>query len=591
MKLEPIEFLPGLFTLKTDRGAKNRWIDGDHVRFFRGMPEKLKGWTRTITDTFLGKARSSKDWQSLAFLHYMALGTHLKLYVQKGGEFYDITPLASSGTLGADPFTMTSGLPTVSVADAAHGVSAGDYVHYSGATASNGITISGEYTVTSVTDADNYVITHTSNASGTGAGGGGAVAYAYEISVGNEDTVQGGRGWGVGAWGASTWGTARSATNLVNLCRIWTLDNWGEDLIACPRGGKPYVWDTSTGTGSRAAAISGAPTTALGIVVSEQDRHLIAFGAHDGSTSDPLLIRWCDQEDYTAWTPSATNTAGRKRLDGGNEIYCAVKTGNEILVHTDGTLTLMRYAGPPYTFDFESKGSNGGLRGPNACKAYDGRAFWIGKNDFYVYDGRVRVLPCDVHNHVFDDISTAQQAKIFAGANEAYGEIWWLYPSANSTECDRYVIYNALENHWSFGTLSRTVFVGDSKIFNTYAAGTDGYIYDHDSGVDANGAALESSLSSWAVEIGDGDQVMHVGRIVPDFKRLDGSVTMTMTGKKKPQSSRSTTKTLSPITETTEELNPKMRARQIAFTLETSAIGDDWRMGTLRIGMQPDGGQ
>lgn len=589
-ELKQVEIAPGFFTLGTDRGGKNRWKTGDHVRFFRGAAEKLGGNTKTITASFLGRARSAIDWQSLTFLHYLALGTHLKLYVQNGGVFYDITPYRITGTLVNNPFTMTNTSTLVSVAHVGHGLAVGDYTYYSGATAAGGITINGAYSVTSVTSADVYVVTHSAAATSSVAGGGAAVAYQYEIGIGTADTEQGGLGYGIGAWGSSTWGTARTSTNLVNLCRIWSLDNWGEDLIASPRGGSIYVWDASTGTGTRAAIIAAAPITAKSVLVSRENRHLIALGAHDGSVNDPLLIRWCSQEDYTVWTPTETNTAGRKRLDGGAEIFCGVKVGNEILVHTDSTFTAMIFEGPPYTFGFYPKGSNGGLRGPNAAKSHNGRAFWIGEGDFYVYDGRMRVLPCDVHNYIFDDISVSQQAKIFAGANSGFGEIWWLYPAAASTECDRYVIYNELENHWVFGTLARTVIVADSKLFGPYAAGQDGFVYDQESSVDDNGMALASSLSTWDIELGDGQQIMHMGKIVPDFKRLVGSMNMSLAAKKYPQSA-AVTQSVGSMTSSTPFKNPHMRGRQISLTLSTSAAGDDWRMGTLRIEVGPDGGQ
>lgn len=586
--LVPLEFLPGLFTLKTDRGAKNRWRDGDHVRWYRGTTQKIGGWTRTVTNTFLGICRCLIDWQSVtASENIIALGTHLKLYVEKSGTFYDITPYRETGTLNG-PFDTTNTLATVTVNDTGHGLAVGDYVHFTGAVAGGGITIDGEYTVTSVTSVNVYVITHSAAATSTVAGTGGAnVGYSYEISIGRANTA--GLGWGVGAWGTGTWGTARPAA--LGMCRIWSMDLWGEDLIACPRGGGIYQWDTSVGTGTRAAAVAGSPTTAKAVLTSIENRHLIALGAYDGAANDPLLIRWSDSDDNTVWTAATTNTAGSKRIDGGNEIYCGVKVGREILVHTDSVCVAMVFEGPPYTFGFYPRGSNGNLAGPNAAKEFDGRCWWMGSQDFFVYDGRVRVLPCEVRNHVFEDISISQRAKIFAGANRWFGEVWWLYPAAGSTECDRYVLYNVLENHWSFGTLVRTAFLGDSSLFGPYATGSDGYIYDHESGVDDNTSALATDLTSWDIEIGNGEHMMRISKLIPDFESLSGSVDFSIAGRRYPESSAQTTQSLGSASSTTEFLNANFRARQISLTLSTDAVGDNWGIGTLRLEVSPHGKQ
>lgn len=587
-ELVPLDIMPGLYTLKTDRGAKNRWRSGDHVRWFRGVPQKIGGWTKTIAASFLGICRGMLDWQSFSFEQLIGLGTHLKLYIQKGGVFYDITPILSSGTFANNPYATTNASSSVTVNHVAHGRSVGDYIHFAGASTFNNVTMNGDFSVVSVIDADNYTITATTTANATGSGGGAACTYQYEISIGNANSGSG-LGWGAGAWGSSTWGTARASSSFISLCRIWSIDTFGEDMVACPRGGGIYTWDASTGTGTRAVVLTNAPTTAKAVLTSIENRHIIALGAHDGSVSNPLLIRWCSSDASTSWTPASTNTAGRKQLDSGNEIYCGIKVGREILVHTDSSFTAMVFEGPPYTFGFYSKGSNGGLVGPNAAKEFDGRGWWMGEQDFFVYDGRMRVLPCEVRNYVFDDITVSQRAKIFAGANRWFGEVWWLYPSANSTECDRYVLYNVWENTWSFGTLARTAFVGDSKLFGPYMAGTDGYIYDHESGVNAENAALASSLESWDMEIGEGEYQMRVHGIIPDFVSLTGNVDISMTGKKYPQSTSSVTKSLGACTSSTEYMKTNLRARQISLSLSTDGIGETWKLGTLRLELSPHG--
>ena len=591
MSLKPLPLAPGLYTINTSRGAKGRWKDGDHVRFRHGLSQKLGGWTKVISSAvFAGKARGVKDWAALSVQKIIGMGTHLKLYVWIGGTFSDITPIRESSTLANDPFAVVNTSTTVTVTDVDHGLSVGDYAHYSGATAGGGITINGEYAVVTVPTTGSYTITHSTPATSTDATtGGAAVAYSYEVPVGTGDSAAG-LGYGIGPYGASTYGTARSVSGLLNMCRIWSLDNWGEDLIACPRGGGIYVWDSSTGVGTRAVVVTNAPTTCKAILMSSENRHLIALGAHDGAVSDPLLIRWCSSEDYTAWTASVTNTAGDKRLDFGNEIYCCIKTSKESAIFTDSTLYTMTFDGPPYTFGFSYIGLNGGIAGPNAAKEQDGRVFWMGKGNFFVYDGAIKTLFCEVLNHVFDDINWTQRAKIYAGSNREFSEVWWLYPTAASTECDAYVIYNVVENHWTYGTLARTFIVGDSDTFPTpYAAGTDGYLYHHESGVDDDASALESSLESGDVDIDDGEYLMHVRKVVPDFKTLDGSISLTLNGKEYPGSSETIASTAQTITATTKFVNPRIRARQVSVSLVTTAVGDDWRMGTLRLDVKQHG--
>lgn len=591
MKLDDLNIQPGIFTLDTDRGSKGRWKDGNWVRFWKSLPEKIGGYQRVGESTFLGICRALSDWVSLAQTKIIALGTHLKLYVWFGGNYYDITPIRSSGTFATDPFAVTDTETTVVVKHTGHGALEGDYVTIAGASAGGGITVDGEYKIQRVIDADSYEIEHGTAATSTDAATGGASAtYAYQINVGGADSVAG-LGWGAGGYGLGTYGTPRSTSNFLEMARIWSLANWGEDLVACPRDGGIYLWDRSVGTGTRAAVISQAPSTAKAIFVTEENRTIVALGAHDGAADDPMLIRWCDEEDYTLWTADEDNTAGEKRLDAGNELYCRVRGDKEDLIFSDTFLWAMQFIGPPYTFGFVPRGKNGGLRSPNAAVGMNGVTFWMGMKDFYYYNGGVpMVLPCDVLNHVMDDINNTQRAKVFAGVNRGYGEVWWLYPSAGSTECDRYVLYNVNEKTWAFGELVRTAMVGDSDVFGLpYMAGSDGRLYDHDTTVNADGAAQASFLESADVEIGDGEYEMLLKRLVPDFKRLTGAIDLTITAKKYPQSSDSVTTDAIAITSTDEFINPRVKGRQMSLRFSTDAIGDDWRMGKLRVGIRPYG--
>lgn len=587
--LENLNILPGLYSLQTDRGAVRRWKTGDKVRFHNGLPQKIGGWQKASQNTFVGKCRGISDWQALSLAKHIALGTDKKLEIWSGGTVYDITPLRTSGTLAADPIATTNTSTTVTITHASHAQLVGDYVHYSGAAAVGGITISGEYTVVTVVDANSYTITHSAAATSTATGGGAAVAYEYEIHIGAVDSYYG-LGWGAGLYGASTYGTARSVSNFLLAARTWTLDQWGEDLIACPRSGGIYRWDTSTGTGTRAAVISQAPTTAKAIMVSPEAQHLLAFGAYDGAADDPLLIRWCSSGDYTSWTAANSNSAGSKRLNTGNEILCGVKGNGEIDVFTDSHLWRMTYVGPPDVFAFKAIGQNGGIRGPHAVVEMDGIIYWMAEKDFFSYDGSIHVLPCDVWPTVFDDLNFVQRQKTFGFVNRRFGEIWWLYCSADATEIDSYVFYNVADKTWSFGTITRTAAVGDSDVYSSpFAAGTDSYLYDHETTVNADGSALAASLSSGDIEIAEGDYLMQIGALVPDFKTLTGSVTLTLTAKKYPQDSDSQSETSLTVTSSTKFVNPRIKGRQISIQIASSAVDDNWRLGTLRIGVKPHG--
>lgn len=584
MPLKDVPVQPGMYTLSTDRGARGRWKNGQWVRFWKGMVEKIGGYNKNSTNTFTGKARAALDWLTLSLVRYIALGTHLKLQLWLGGTYYDITPLRSTATLGVNPFAMTSGSAEVTVTHVAHGAYVDDYVTFSGATAAGGITISGEYQITTMVDVDTYKITHTAQASSTTTGGGAAVEAKYQIHVGVASTEYV-SGYGAGAYGAGTYGTTRTLSSLLSYARIWSLDNWGEDLIACCRDQGVYVWDASVGTGTRAAVISGAPTVCKAAFVSEQNRHLVVLGPD----SEPLKVKWSDAEDYTDWTPTASNAAGSKLLSGGNELYCAVKTDGETILFTDSVMYSMKFEGPPYVFSFDPKGSSFGIRGPNAAREAGGKIYWMGKKEFYVYDGSTSTLACDVLPTVFDNINSDQGALVFAGANRGFAEVWWLYPSADATECDRYVIYNYEDKTWAFGTLARTVFIGDSdNITNTYACGTDGYIYDHESGVNADGGALSAYAETGDLEIAEGEEIMFVDKLIPDFAELSGTLSLTIKGRRYPKGEQLTKGPYS-ITSSTEKVQPRFTARQMSLYLSVSTVDANFRMGTLRINAMPDG--
>jgi hypothetical protein len=597
MPLADFPFQPGFFADQTDRvvGKANYWKDGDMVRFVNGLPEKLGGWRKNSAAAVIGVPRDLFDWASLRGEQLIAIGTSKKLYVWNGSTVFDITPIRSSGTLDNNPFTTTDTLATVAVAHTGHGVTQGSYVTFSGASAAGGITLSGEYTVTSVTDTNNYVITHSAAATSSTAGGGNAVAFAYQINIGADDSTAG-LGWGAGPFGGSAWGTARSTTDIILNARVWGLDNWGEDLVACPRDGNIYIWDSSAGTSTRAAIASGAPTSNKWVRVSQQDRHLIAFGAG----GDPLLVQWSDTEDYTTWAPSLTNTAGDKRLDQGTEIYSAYDVRDEKAIFTNYALYSMQFSGGAEVFTFRLLGANGGILGPNAAVEYAGRLFWMGRSNFYVYDGAISPLPCPVKEYVFRRLNFEQRYKVTAAAVNAFGEIWFFYVSSAATEIDSYVVYNTIDNCWSYGSLSRTVYIGDSDVFGTpYGMDASGNLYFHETGHDNDGAAITSYIASGDIELpatndpdtSAGGTLMHISKLIPDFKRLEGEVTLTVSGKKYPQATATESAGAISATSTTPFINPRMRARQVSIRLDCNGVGDDWRLGVIRMDLTPHGGR
>jgi hypothetical protein len=358
-------------------------------------------------------------------------------------------------------------------------------------------------------------------------------------------------------------------------------------LLACPRGGKVYVWDSSAGTGQRAVPITSAPATNLYVYVSYEDRHVISLGAHDGTGPNPMLVRWCDQENYTDWTPSLENTAGAKQLDEGSEIVGAARARGEHLIFTDTYIFSMTFVGPPYTFAFRPVATNGGLVGPNAMRSKDGIVYWMGDGGFYLYDGSVRPIPCTVSRHVFDRLDKLQAYKVTCGVVREYDEVWWFYPV--SGENDEYVILNTRDGSWSIGTLDRTVLVGDAITGQPYGVDAEGYMYNHEVLFDAESEAMGARVVSGDFEIGSGTQLAQVSKIIPDFDVLEGEVGIEIKAKRYPGSTEYQTSGVLPVTATTEKRSTRVRGRQVAIELVDNSVGSDWRLGLLRVEIRPHG--
>jgi len=453
-----------------------------------------------------------------------------------------------------------------------------------GAAAVGGITIDGEYTVTAVVGTGTYTITHSSSATSTAVGGGASVAYNYEIDVGLDDTTLL-YGFGAGVFNQDTWGTPRSSNPVTAGCRVWTLENWGEDLLCMPRGGNLYHWDATNGVGTRAQLVANAPTGEF-FIVDPENREVIVFG-EDG---DPLGIKWCDQNDFTTWTASATNTADERRLLVGSKIVGAVRTKGEILVWTDVSLHGLTFTfRGDFNYALRTIGEKCGLIGINAAGSHGSTAWWMGNNrNFYVYDGRVKILPCPLRKDVFDNLTALQSDKVYAGVNGAHMEIWFFWQSDDGSENDRYTIYNFGENLWYHGTLERTAWADKDTFDYPMAMDSAGFLREHEVGKNDDGNALQSFIESGEFDIGDGDELMFLNGVIPDFVQT-GTVEITMKARKWPNGEQITKGPVS-VTTSTDYIRPRIRGRQVAIRIGSNEVDAAWRIGRLRFDLKKDGG-
>lgn len=634
MPLTKLQFRPGINKEATSYSNEGGWNDCDKVRFKQGFPEKIGGWTKKGSNSFLGTCRALHPWQTLALEKFVGLGTSDKYYIEEGEAYYDITPLRSTTAAGDVTFSASNGSSTITVTDAGHGAIAGDFVTFSGAATLGGnITanvLNQEYEINSVTDTNTYTIlarevstlgsvtvdgsyTPTqinANSSDTG-NGGSSVVGKYQISKGL-DTGVGGNGWGAGTWGRLTWGSGATITT-TSILRLWSHDNFGEDLLMNVRNAGIYYWDKTNGLTTRAvelntlAGSSKAPTIATQVLVSDRDRHIIAFGCDPESnigTQDPLVIRFSSQESLTEWESLVTNTAGELRLGSGSEIICAVETRQQILVFTDVSIYTMQFIGPPFTFGINLISENISIRSYNSAVAIEDTVFWMGLNDFYVYGGSVNKIPCTVKDHVFNNLNKEQASKVFAAANAGFSEVWWFYPSASSSEIDKYVVFNYEQKIWYIGSLNRTAWIDRGVSELPIAASTDGYLYNHETGDDDGStnpvSAISAHIESSQIDIGDGNQFSFITRIIPDLtfrSSADGSsATLTLKTRNAPGGNylqtESTTVTKSatvPVEQFTEDARVRLRGRSFALRVESTTTGIGWRLGSPRVDIRPDG--
>ena len=711
MPLTKLQFKPGINREVTSYSNEGGWSDCDKVRFRFGFPEKLGGWEKYTTDSYVGSARALHNWIALDGSNYLGIGSHLKYYIEEGGNLNDITPIRTTTAAGDVTFAAVDGSTTITVTDVGHGAAQFDYVTFSGSTSLGGnitaAVLDQEYQISRVIDADTYEITTSiaANSSDTTNGGPGTVG-EYQINVGLNTTV-GGTGWGAGLWSGVTTGalqttlnegatltaidttiTVTNATGIIagdvvlinnelilvggvssndltsctrgysgttatthadgtavylalgnanpaddysgwgqaasggltttSQIRLWSHDNFGEDLLINPRDDKIYYWDKTNNLSTRAVELNtiagtktSVPTICKQILVSDRDRHVIAFGADElGASSsdadgngiqDPLLIRFSDQENPTEWYPTTTNTAGDLRLGAGSTFVQAVETKREILIWTDTALTSMRFIGPPFTFGLQQLSSNITIMSPNAAVSTEDFVFWMGIDTFYVYAGQTQTLPCTVKDKVFLDFNVSERDKVVAGINSEFSEVTWFYPSASSSDNDRYVTYNYAEKVWYFGTLERTAWL-DRGTRTFPIAVADGYIYNHEFGYDDDGVAMDSFIESAPIDIGDGDHFTYIRRIIPDLT-FNGSTALsspqadfTIKARNFPgedfgsTATGTTTRTqTTPVEEFTNQLDLRIRGRSFAIRVESSALGSKWKLGSPRADIRQDG--
>ena len=728
MPLQKLQFRPGVNREATTYANEGGWFESEKVRFRSGFPEKIGGWINLAAlsaagaaSTFKGVARDMWNWITLAFANLNGVGTNQKYYIESGGQYNDITPTLSTGTLAANPFAVTSGSKLVTVTSSGHGLSSGTWVTFTGATAVGGLTLNGSFEVITAIDGNTYTIISSTAASSTASGGGAAVAYTYQIPAGGA-TYTTGNGWGAGTWGGvvaggtnTGWGAA-SVVGIGTQLRLWSSDNYGQNLLLAPRQSSIYYWvapaSTSTfnpavtlkslaysnwvssyGAPSAAAAQTAVPGVTYQIISSDVQRFVIALGAtpydNDATSAfNPLLVRWSDQGNEYDWYPATTNQAGDYTLSGGSTIIAGKLARQEILIWTDSSLYTMQYLGPPYVWGFNLLMDNISIISPNAMASVNNVTYWMGVDKFYSYSGRVETLPCSLRQYVFDDINQDQAYQIQAGTNEGYNEVWWFYPGAGSTVNNKYVIYNHLERVWYYGTITRTAWLdsplrqypmGAFSVQNSYLATAvstttqtsvtliNGYTYPpsgtitidseditytahdandgntlvnctrgansttaathtqytavtykapnqvmyHEYGVDdlslPTAQPIEAYIQSADFDIGDGHNFGFVWRMLPDVT-FDGSnsvapqVTLTVRPRQNSGTQYGSADTPAVISannyaltrtynvqQFTGQVYTRIRGRQMAFKVDSTALGVAWQLGTVRIDIRADG--
>jgi hypothetical protein len=642
MPLQKLQFRPGLNREGTDYSNEGGWYDGDKIRFRSGFPEKIGGWTRLSSEQFLGYAKALWNWVTLDGANLLGVGTNLKYYIELGGVYNNVTPLIhTSNAVGttAGPFTATANSTSLTVVDGTYAPSAGDYIIISGSANLGGnvtaTVLNATYTVTSVINSTAYTITLpvTANASDTGKGGA-AVNIEYEYPIGLDVAVSG-IGWGSGPWSRSTWGSAFNG-GVQDQLRLWTNDNYGQELFIAPRGGPVYYWIPNgsypsnvaasvttraqdLATQATAAGYAGqfVPNKTNQVVTSAIQRFIICMGAnsYDPGESetpfDPLLVRWSDQENPYEWVPAVTNQSGEFRLSNGSFIMTARATRQEILVWTDSAIYSMQYLGPPYVWGFQILMDNISIISPNAAITVNNITYWMGVDRFYMYSGRVETLPCSLWQYIYDDINKDQGFQVFAGGNDGYSEVWWFYCSQGSNTINKYIIYNYLERTWAYGTMVRTAWLDSPLRQYPMAADYNRRMLYHEAAVDdvsgETPVPINAYVQSSDFDIGDGHNFGFVWRILPDInfsgsnvnnpyvtmqvkpRRNSGAPYGTADDPRVTSGNNYTNVPVYTVQEFTGQVYTRLRGRQLAFRIESDSLGVSWQLGSPRIDIRNDG--
>jgi hypothetical protein len=642
--LQKIQFKPGFNKQATETGAEGQWVDGDNVRFRYGQPEKIGGWQQLVDETLAGPVRDQHTWTDLNGRKYAALGTSKVLIIYYEGGFYDITPINADQTGCTFDSTTTDDEVTVNLTS--HGLSAGDYFKFKSVTLpGGGVTgyttadfTTNVFEVIATPTGNTFTITMPSNESGTGMSAQGSATLNSYITIGPVFQTPA-YGWGTDTWSAGAWGEESSTTNVTLDPGSWSLDNYGQLLVATVRNGATYTWNPSTAGALdiRATVVANAPTVSLMSLVSDRDRHLFLMGTEttigSPSTQNKMFIRFSNQEDINVWNPTATNTAGTFLLDQGNEIITAVQGKDYVLVLTDQAAYQIQFVGPPFTFSIRQVGSNCGCLGQHAAVFAQGAVFWMGfGGGFFMYDGTVKQLPSLVEDFVFttqgDALGINYNANQIAYGyhNSLYNEVGWYYAASGSQQINRNVVFNFLEQTWTTGSLARTSYndahtyalpyatqftVNTVPSFPTINGATNTFgsskYWAHETGVnevDANGVstAITSYIQSGDYDLdvqqgmaGDGENIMRVSRFIPDFKNLSGNAKITMFFRNYPnqaeQSDSNGPLITGPFTcnSTTTYVSTRVRGRQVSLKIENDAVNQSWRYGTLRLDIQAGG--
>lgn len=596
-----LDLPPGIVNNLGPASASGRYVDGDKVRFRGGRPEKIGGWTKAIATTFVGLARGIIGWTTSTSSDLITFGTSTKAYAADD-SYDDITPIRASGTLGADPLSTTDTSAVVDVVHVAHGMDSGATAILAGAAAIGGITPNGAYIVT-VVDDDNYQITHSSDATSTVLGGGGAsVTYQYEINPGLTETTLG-LGFGVGPFGASTFGTPRaSATGISLEMRYWYFAKYGTHLMVLPSGGSLYKWDQPA-SADRAVIVSNAPTASRAMFVTAE-RYPVLLGAIQASTglSNPMHIRWPDVDDITDWTPTTINRSNGRTLQSGNKLMGGTVFSSVNLIWSDTSLYLMQFiSGSNFIYDTRVIAVNCGLIAPGAYAVTPIGVLWMTSDGFYIYNGSVdqvprhmeiegAIFPVETNSSSIFRLNRQKAAKVYCGFNRKANEVWWGYPSAISSEPDRYIAVSLDDWSWHFGTIARTAMAYNPRPNgDVIMAGTDSYIYQHEVGKDADGSAMSVYIETDLVSLGDGSTDLDIEGFVPVFERHVGDLTLTVTTKERPMSAGDLEENAYTIEEGDDLVDIYMGGRYAKMRLASNEASGDFRLGIPLIEIGPGG--